>query len=198
VLLSTYRYKKLNTFAVRVTRQILIMKRIFIILSVLIVLTPSANSQTFTAERSKDIQKFDELMIKLESSYFKQDTRSIKRSVKNLTKIMAREIKRTTKDIVIIKHELYAGNQNDRKKRININVISNRLEIMEYIKERVITFDMSKLYDYSEKELGGFKAGLNHFNDLMKYNLKPELAIHRIPANAKWIRTPAEKKNQKN
>jgi hypothetical protein len=170
------------------------MKRIFIILSVLIVLAPIANSQTFTAERSKDIQKFDELMIKLESSYFKQDTRSIKISVKSLTRIITREIKRTTKDIAKMKHEFYAGNQNDRKKRIDIDVVSNRLEIMEYIKERVITFDMSKLYNYSERELGGFQAGLNHFNTLMKYNQNPDLAIHRIPANAKWTRTPAEKK----
>ncbi len=172
------------------------MKRIFFILSVLIILAPSANSQTFTAERSKDIQKFDALMTKLESSYFKQDTRSIKRSVKSLTKIMTREIKRTTEDIAKMKHELYAGNQNDRQSKINIQVVTNRLQIMEYIKERVVTFDMSKLYDYSERELGGFQAGLNHFNTLMKYNWKPELAIHRIPANAKWIRTPAEKKSQ--
>jgi len=170
------------------------MKRIFFLLSVLIILIPNVNSQTFTAERSKDIQKFDELMMKLELSYFKQDTRSIKRSVKSLTKIMRREIKRTTEDIAKMKHELYAGNQNDKQKKIDIGVVTNRLQIMEYIKERVITFDMSTLYDYSERELGGFQAGLNHFNTLMKYNWKPKLAIYRIPANAKWTRTPAEKK----
>ena len=166
------------------------MKRLLIVFSILVVVATS-QAQTFSAERSKDIKKFTEQMNKFEPAYLKHDTRTIKRGVKKLLKIMDREIGRTTEDLARMKHEMY-GNKADVNAKVNVVVMSDRLTVMKYIRQRVVDFDLSTLYEYSTRELAGFRGGLNHFKTLMEYNYNPSLAIHHISPNAKRVYTPVK------
>ena len=170
------------------------MKKIILLLTLLSFFATS-QSQSFMAEREKDIHKFTEHMNRIEPAYLQHNTRVVKRDLKNLTRIMTREIERTGEDLAKMKHALYGGT-GDKNTKINVTILTNRLNTMEYIKQRVVGFDLGTLYEYSKRELSGFKSGLNYFKTLMEYNYSPSLAIHRIPANAKWIRTPAEDKSQ--
>jgi len=145
------------------------------------------------AEREKDIQQYTEHMNKIETAYLQHNTRIVKKGIKRLTRIMTHEIDRTSEDLAKMKHELYGATGN-KSTKINVAVLTNRLNTMKYIKQRVVDFDLGTLYEYSQRELSGFKSGLNYFKKLMEYNYNPALAIRRIPPTAKWTRTPVEKK----
>ncbi len=167
------------------------MKQFFLFLWI-ITMVFVAGAQPLREERAKDIKKFSVQIDKFEPAYLNHNTRVIKRGIRNLTKIMDREIERTTEELAKARHAM-VGITPVVSEKVHVSTMSNRLTIMKYIRQRVTDFDLLTLYEYSPRELSGFRAGLNHFKKLMQYNNDPSLAIHHISPNAKRVYTPIKK-----
>ncbi len=171
------------------------MKTIYLLLALLVSVPASSYAQKFKAERQNDIQKYTDVMKNLEADYLQHNTRTIKKDVKRLIKIMDREIERTKEDVASIKHNYYGNNATDQNQKIQLVIMLNRLKTMNYIRNRAVEYDLEQIENSSQRELSGYRSGLNYFKTLMSYNYDPSLAVHRIPANAKRVITPASEIN---
>ena len=164
------------------------MKRI-VLLSFFFMSVVLLQAQTFRAERENDIREYSRQMEKLENAYLSHNIRALREGVKQLLQIMQDEMIRSAQDLAAVKQAMDGGRGSGNMK-LKLQVKKNRLDIMKYIRNRVISFDISTIYDYSQREVAGFRSGLNHFKVLMEYNLDPTKAITHINLGVKTLSTP--------